>query len=133
MVRFRYRRLSRAAWILTGLLGLAWIGVEDRGLTAVITLAWMIALSSLLTVRARRGSPGAGGMRSWVLQGAAAGVLVAPIAAVLILLKVGLHAHPLPDFSSNQVASLLARMPVWAAAGGILGAGAALIERAAEA
>jgi len=125
MVRFRYRRLSRAAWILTGLLGLAWIGVEDRGLTAVITLAWMIALSSLLTVRARRGS--------WVLQGAAAGVLVAPIAAVLILLKVGLHAHPLPDFSSNQVASLLARMPVWAAAGGILGAGAALIERAAEA
>ena len=67
-----------------------------------------------------------------MLAGAAAGALVGPMAAVLILLKIGLHAHPVPEFSSADAAAVLARVPIWAAAGGLLGAGAALVERAAE-
>jgi hypothetical protein len=65
------------------------------------------------------------------LAGAAAGALAGPIEAVLILLKVGLHAHPVPDFSTADVVAVLSRIPIWTAAGGLLGAGAALVERSA--
>ncbi len=137
MARSRYDALSRSAWILTGLLAVAWIGFEDRGLAAVTLLAWMISISSLLTIRARRNRqepilPPAG-LRWWLLAGAAAGALAGPIEAVLILLKVGLHAHPVPDFSTGDVVEVLARIPIWMAAGAVFGAGAALLERAARA
>jgi len=135
VVRFGYGRLNRGAWILTGLLALAWLGLEDRGLRAVTVLAWMTSLSGLVTMRVRRGrrqpGPRPTGLRWWTAAGAAAGALVGPITAVLILLKIGLHAHPVPDFSLADVAAVLARMPIWAAAGGLSGAGAALLERAA--
>jgi hypothetical protein len=107
--------LSRCAWALTGLLALAWLGFEDRGLAAVTLVAWMISLSSLMTARARRSSlaeSGPSGMRWWILAGAAAGALVGPIVAALILLKTGLHAHPTPDFSTAQIISVLARIPL---------------------
>ena len=135
MGRSSYGTLSRGAWILTGLLALAWLGLEDRGVGAVALLAWMTCLSGLLTARARRGLGGTGprpmGLRWWVPAGVAAGVGVAPLAVLLILIKVGLHAHPVPDFTTADVAAVLARMPVWVIAGGFLGAGGALMERAA--
>ena len=137
MVRFSYSTLSRGAWILTGLLALTWLGLEDRGLRAVTFLSWMTSLSGLLRMRARRGRRQPGmrptGLRWWLPAGAAAGALVGPIAVILILLKIGLHAHPVPDFSSADVAAVLAQLPIWTAAGAFLGAGAALLERAARA
>ena len=136
MARFRYDALSRGAWILTGLLGVAWVGLEERGLGAVTLLAWMISLTGLLTARARRNRREPvlrpSDLRWWLLAGAAAGALAGPIAALLIPLKVGLHAHPVPDFSTSDVLAVLGRIPIWAAAGGLLGAGAALVERAAR-
>ncbi len=135
MARVRYDALSRGAWILTGLVGAVWAGLEDRGLAAVTLLAWMISVSALLTARARRSAREPvlrpADLRWWLVAGAAAGALAGPIGAVLILLKVGLHAHPVPDFSTADVVAVLSRIPIWAAAGGLLGAGAALVERAA--
>jgi len=135
VARFRFDALNRLAWILTGLLGVAWIGLEDRGLAAVTLLAWMISISALLTARARRSRrepiPRPTGLRWWLLAGAAAGALAGPLEALLILLKVGLHAHPVPDFATADVGAVLARIPIWTAAGALLGAGAALMERAA--
>jgi len=135
VARFRFDALSRLAWILTGLLGAAWIGFEDRGLAAVTPLAWMISISALLTARARRSRREPilrpADLRWWLLAGAAAGALAGPIEALLILLKVGLHAHPVPDFATADVVAVLGRIPIWTAAGALLGASAALIERAA--
>jgi hypothetical protein len=135
VARFRFDALNRLAWILTGLLGVAWIGFEDRGLAGVTLLAWMISISALLTARARRSRREPilrpAGLRWWLLAGAAAGALAGPVEALLILLKVGLHAHPVPDFATADVVAVLARIPIWTAAGALLGAGAALMERAA--
>lgn len=120
--------MSRAAWVLTGAAFLIWLAVEDRGLMAVQWIGAAIVASGLLTIRARRPTPA--GWAWWLARGAAAGALVGVAAAILILVKTGAHAHPLPDFTATDVTTVLGRMPLWALLGGIAGLGGFLLDRA---
>lgn len=128
MDRNGYRRLSRGLWSVAGLFGFLWLGYEDRGLWAVSILAWLLGMAALATWRARRG-PGGGDLRWWIPAGAALGAAVSALAVLLILVKLGLHAHPIPDFTASDVRSVLGRAPLWGIAGASLGAGSALLER----
>lgn len=121
------RSVIRFAWIAVGLAGLVWLALEDRGVTAVQLLAAASVAAGLLTARARRPEPVRG--RWWVVGGAVTGALVGPVAVLLILVKTGAHAHPQPEFRAEDVRTVLERSVLWAVAGGIAGAGAALFER----
>lgn len=120
-------------WVLAGLAGLAWIGVEDRSLGPVIGLSWLICAAGLQSARLPAETATSGsrirGLPGWALAGAIAGALVGPVGAVLALVKVGLHAHPVADFTAQDLGSLLRTAPIWAVAGGLLGAGLGMIER----
>ncbi len=52
-----------------------------------------------------------------LLLGGFAGLAVAPLAVALMVLKSGLHAHPTPDFTLQQVWAVLRLAPVWGMAG----------------
>lgn len=60
------------------------------------------------------------------LLGALCGLATAAIAALLMLLKNGLHAHLFPDFPFGVIIAVLRLSPVWALAGGLAGLGLAL-------
>jgi hypothetical protein len=44
-----------------------------------------------------------------------------------MLLKTGWHAHPIPDYPASMIVEMLARAPLWAAAGALAGVGVWLI------
>ena len=122
---------QRVAWFLTGLFWLAWLGIEDRGLTAVVLLAGCLGAASGLSAWQRWRADQAGRWSAWVrgaVLGGLAGASVAPLAALLILVKTSLHAHPVPDFTAADLGRVLAVWPAWTGAGllaGLAGAGLA--------
>lgn len=124
---------SRLLTLGTYAYGLAfffWMGMEDTSLGRVTALGGVLPLifvTHLLTrrfggapIRARNGLLllGAGGL----LAGAAAPLAI----ALLMAVKVSLHSHTYPEYPPEAVTAILARTPVWALAGLLLGGAAAL-------
>lgn len=120
--------MSRTAWVLTGVALVIWLAFEDRSLAAVQLLGAAIVVSVLLTFRARRRAPN--GWIGWIAAGGGAGALVGGVAALLIFVKTGAHAHPQPDFSMSDIMIVLGRTPIWILVGGLAGAAGFLLERA---
>lgn len=67
-------------------------------------------------------------MRGGVL-GFIGGMTVAPLAVVLMTIKVSLHSHPIPDFNAADVRAVLGRIPAWCLAGMLAGVGVELLAR----
>lgn len=63
----------------------------------------------------------------WPLIGAGWGAGGALAAAALMFLKTAIHAHLLPEFPPEMMIAMLERLPFWAAAGGLIGAGIQLL------
>jgi len=99
-----------------------WLPIED---THVFPAQVVGALGSALAIAGwywRLSCP------AWSrIQAAAAGLvagLAAPAAAALLLiLKIGLHGHSRPDFSLQDIVDLLSRTPIWMVGGALIGAG----------
>jgi MFS family permease len=117
--------LRRLAWGLAGLLGFFWIAYEDQELTALSFVAAAIAFASGLTVLNRWVGSGKLPRRKWLLStasvGLIAGAAVGPLTALLMLVKLGLHAHPDADFGLDQFVQALSRTPYWAGLGVLIG------------
>ncbi len=119
----------RLATIAFSIALLLWLGVEDSHVLPVTlfgaTGALLLALHKGLAYFRR---PHAPGVRAVAL--AAVGVLAgggaALGAAFLMLLKTGLHGHGFPDYPLAQILTVLARAPVWALAGALVGLGLGL-------
>lgn len=116
---------TRIAWGLAGLAWFVWLAYEDNGLIAVQLVATLIAAATGLTVLRRAQDDKAIPPRTLVVRcglvGLLSGSTVGLYAALLITVKVALHAHPQPDFSILDLLRILSRTPVWAAAGLLVG------------
>ena len=123
----------RLAWGLAGILGFFWIAYEDRGLTAISIVAVAIAFAGGLTVFSRRMGQEPQLRRRWVVSstvtGLVAGAAIGPLTALLMLVKLGLHAHPEPDFGPEQFLQALSRTIYWAVLGAFIGAALGLVNR----
>jgi hypothetical protein len=115
------RWLIWALWAGGGLGWFFWLGYEDIGLGPVLLLSMWLSAAYVLTLW-RRWAVLTG--LSWGqvlirtgLAGLVAGLTTAPLADVFMLAKIALHAHPVPDFSTQDLLAVLARTPVWTAAG----------------
>ena len=117
--------LRRVAWGLAGVLGFFWIAYEDQGLTAISFVAAAIAFASGLTVINRWVRSEKLPRRKWLLSTASvgfiAGAAVGPLTALLMLVKLGLHAHPDADFGPDQFVQALSRTLYWAGLGVLIG------------
>ncbi len=117
--------LRRVAWGFAGLLWFFWIAYEDRGLEAISFVAVAIAFASGLTALNRWVADETLTRRKWLLHtgvvGLVAGAAVGPLTALLMLVKLGLHAHPDPDFGAEQFILALTRTFYWAGLGALIG------------
>ena len=117
--------LRRVAWGLAGVLWFFWIAYEDRGLEALTYVALVIASAAGLTVLNRWVGDEKLPRRKWLLRtgavGLGAGASVSPLTALLMLVKLGLHAHPELDFGPEQFIQALSRTIYWAALGAMIG------------
>lgn len=109
-----------------------WLGLEDLDARLVTALgAGLALLAGLHGLRLRRAFGFS--RRPWtgvpVLCGAALGLAVAPLTAILMAVKVSLHSHSSPDFEPGLVLAVLQSTPVWGLAGLLLGAAGSLLLR----
>jgi hypothetical protein len=117
--------VRRIGWGLAGVLWFLWIAYEDRGLEALTFVALVIAFAAGLTVLNRWVGGEKLPRRKWLVRtgtvGLVAGAAVGPLTALLMLVKLGLHAHPGPDFGPEQFLQALSRTIYWAALGALIG------------
>lgn len=124
------RRRLRNLALLEGAGLLFWLPIEDLSTSWVIGFAILLSTTAaawaFMRLQERRRLPG------WMLPlaGLLAGLAVTPFSVFLMAFKSGLHGHTLPDFTPAQVASVLARTPVWTGAGLLIGLGLGLWRQA---
>lgn len=120
------RRRLRVIALGIGVALLLWLPFEDPGVNAA--LAFSAVISGWWAVRFLVLAPA--GRRKMILRhvsfGAFAGMMVSPLALLLMAMKTGLHGHSSPDFTVDQLQSVLASTPAWILSGVLLGFGSGL-------
>lgn len=111
------RLRARILFIALAVAVVFWLPVEDQ--TPLAAQFFGVMGAAALGVRVFPFLHG----RQWITHagwGLACGLLVAPAAAALMVIKIGLHAHGgIPDFSPEDFLTVLIRTPIFIA-GGIL-------------
>jgi hypothetical protein len=117
--------LDRWLWVLALPLSLVWLTLEESSRLGVMALAlpWAILTARHAHRRYIRRPDALGLLAATSLGGA----LVAPLAVVLMSMKIALHVHPLPDFQADDAWAAIQWTPVGALAGFLLGAGLLLL------
>jgi hypothetical protein len=124
---------ARIGWGVAGALWFVWIGIEDPSVLTVLILSATFLSALAVTVYQRRikhmsrSRP----LRSVTIlvAGFLGGLLVTPIAVVLMAVKISLHNHVLPDFSCTDVIQVLSSTPAWGIGALMLSAAGALLDR----
>lgn len=116
----------RATAVLLGFGLLVWLTIEDQNTLSVIIFAgaicaWLGARILIFPPASRKQL-----IVRHILAGLGAGLLLAPIAVLLMALKTGIHGHGTPDFTVAQIQSVLSRTPYFALSGFLLGLGSGL-------
>lgn len=135
----------RLVVIFSAVAFLFWLPLEDvHSLTVQGFAAWFCWLAAwrwgpTASIKIVRAEKMARPTMSWLIrtslalaEGVFFGLLVAPLAVLLMLLKSGLHGHPSPDFSLEQVQEVLWRVPLWCLVGALLKLGTSLLKMARE-
>jgi hypothetical protein len=125
MVGGMFLRTLRVLWFVAGAIWFVWLGIEDRNLTMLSILAAVLAALVGFTIWGRlakgNNDQGKSSFGRVVFIGMISGATTSPLAAFLMVFKVGLHSHPSPDFTTSQIQAVLGRLPVWAVIGALLG------------
>jgi hypothetical protein len=126
-----FRSSSLPLWLrLVGLIIGAslfiWIPYEDQGVLWVlflsVTICGWLAIRFLLNSTAPSWK-----MVAWhSLVGGVAGLSIVPLALLLMILKSGLHGHSTPDFTIEQIQSVIRLMPLASLSGSMIGLGCGL-------
>lgn len=122
-----YRRW-RAASLGTGIILLLWLPIEDTHLAWVILFAVLVSLLIVIRLLLTRKLASKRSPWALTLAGLSGGLLVAPAALSLMAFKSGFHGHGFPDFTPEQVTTVLQNIPLWAFAGLLAGVGLALLK-----
>jgi hypothetical protein len=115
-------RVLRLAGLLLGMGILLWIPFEDTttrwvlGFAAAICCFYGVKLYASQKVLGNMGQTARG-----AVLGALSGLLVSPLAVMLMAFKGGLHGHGFPDFSAAQVQAVIGLLPYFALSGLTLG------------
>ena len=119
-------------WMGVGLAAalLLWIPIEDQNpnMAMLFAAAWCAWFAVRLAQHPDQSSSRISSRLAWrwMVLGALAGVLVTPLAIIFLVFKIGWHAHEVPDFTVPQMLDVLARSPIWAAGGALVGLGSGL-------
>jgi hypothetical protein len=111
--------------LLFGIAVLLWLSIEDNG--------WIVtiygALGSLLLVahlmfkilQTRQTLTPRSALIVGFLVGASWGASAIILTMLLMLMKTSLHGHLYPDYSFPLIFGMVARLPAWSVAGGLIG------------
>jgi hypothetical protein len=109
--------------IILGTALLFWLPIEDETETLAILFAILICawLAAAILPRTKFLSPHP--LPFYILAGILVGAAVTPLTVSLLAFKIGLHAHPVPDYTNQQIISVIRRTPIWLIGGFFISVG----------
>jgi uncharacterized membrane protein YedE/YeeE len=112
--------------IFLGIALLFWLPIEDTtetwALLFAIAISTWLAIAFFLSKRVKLRSL----LVEYILSGTLAGILVTPIALLLMAIKTGFHAHEAPEYTSQQLVSTVWKTPLWIVGGFLVGLGSGI-------
>jgi hypothetical protein len=120
----------RFGGLLLGILIVVWLSIEESSTLGVVLLAGLVCTRIALWLLQRTRMDGKHLIFWPIIIGSGAGLLLAPLAVLLMALKSGLHGHGAPDFNPGQLQAVFSRMPFYILAGFLIGTGGGLLRYA---
>ena len=126
----RGRVWLRLTALILGFGILIWLPVEDQSELGVLIASGAICtwFATRLLITAPQEN------RQLILRhalvGSGSGLLLAPIAIILMAVKSGIHGHGTPDFSVDQMQSVISRIPFFVLSGFLIGLGSGVFRLA---
>ena len=114
---------KRLLGILLGFTIILWLPVEDTDVTIALLFAISLCAWQINVILSRLKNQSPFPLRYFILLGALAGAAITPIAILLLVFKIGMHAHSCPDYTNQQIISLIERTPIWLAGGFFISTG----------
>jgi hypothetical protein len=115
--------ITRYIAMATGILVLVWLSIENDSLFLLIIISALTTTLGMIVLLSRSSRLVLARWYTYLLVGAVTGFLIIPVALMLVLVRIGLHNHPQPDFTPEQVQALLRLTPASILAGFLTGLG----------
>ena len=113
--------------LLLGIVVLVWLPIEESSQVGVLVIAGLVCTWGAIWLLPRIGSSGKHTLLGHIVIGGGAGLLLVPLAILLMAIKTGIHGHGTPDYTVDQMQDVLSRMPFFVLGGVLLGAGSGLL------
>ncbi len=113
--------------IILGMVFLFWLPIEDTTMFTAICFAFAICTwtAAIYLIRDKQTRPA--NLKYFILAGTIAGALVTPTALFILAFKTGLHGHQSPDFTTQQILSMIRKTPFWIIGGFLIGTGSGIL------
>jgi hypothetical protein len=112
--------------ILLGMVFLIWIPFEDSSTTPPLVFAMALTTLGAVIFLSSDKRPFRTALLNSIFAGTLAGIVITPLALFLMVFKTGLHSHQAPEFSNQQILSIIYRTPIWLLGGFLVGLGSGL-------
>ena len=96
----------RLAGFLIGVVVLVWLAVEENNETGVLLISGLICTWGGVWLLYKTETVGRHMIFRYILVGGGAGLLLAPLAILLMAIKTSIHGHGSPDFTARCRMSL---------------------------
>jgi hypothetical protein len=117
----------RLAGFLIGVVVLAWLAIEENSEPGVLLISGLICTWGAVWLLYKTETVGRHMIFRYILVAGGAGLLLAPLAILLMAIKTGIHGHGSPDYTVDQMQNVFSRIPYFGLGGVLLGTGVGLL------
>jgi hypothetical protein len=117
---------QRISGLILGIGILIWLPVEEQSELGVLIISGVICTWSAIWILFKPVHKNKQLILRHGVVGVGAGLLLAPLAVLLMALKIGIHGHGTPDFTVGQMQLVLSRVPYFVLSGFLVGVGSGL-------
>jgi hypothetical protein len=112
---------------LLGIVVLIWLPVEESSILGVLLVSILICSWMGTWLLYRTSNSNVKPLLRYLIIGGCVGLLIAPMALLLMAIKSGIHGHGRPDYTFSQMQSVISRIPFFVAGGLLVAAGAGVL------
>jgi len=112
--------------IILGMVFLFWLPIEDTSeysaiLFSIAICGWLAAAYLIQRMKTKPAT-----LTLFILVGSIAGILVTPLTLFLMAFKTGFHGHHSPEYTTQQLLSVVRKTPVWLIGGFLISFGSGI-------
>lgn len=112
--------------IILGIVFLFWLPIEDTSTILATVLSISICFWLAVTYFFQTSKKKSSHLYRYIFAGTIAGALVAPLTLFIMAFKTGLHGHPTPDFTTQQILAVIKKTPIWILGGFLISLGSTI-------